>query len=292
MSTLPVSPVRAGDLPEQIAAAPRADGPCRYGEPHAWAHHHPANSPIWIPICQVCGVINGQEIADEVQQLADAAKAAPQPAEPPTGLDALRALLTAASTGPLTVSDPNEGSGHGPLWHIHNDAYVNPHLTEDEAEQGFGAIIELGGREHAELIVAAVNALPALLDLVDQIEPFGECRNDCDCGDHAGPRSCICHVTGAEARAWIEREQGYVETAERDRDEARAQVAALTAERDQERADVVAWLRRAALSARAVEEWAIAASFDISAATIERGEHRGEAAAGGAQEPAGEAATS
>lgn len=36
-------------------------------------------------------------------------------------------------------------------------------------------------------------------------EPFSfdDCRVDCDCGGHEGPRSCGCHVTGAEARQWI-----------------------------------------------------------------------------------------
>jgi hypothetical protein len=63
------------DQTEQAAAAPTADGPCHYGEPHAWAHHHPANSPVWIPTCQICGVVNGVAIAEDVQKLIDDAVA-------------------------------------------------------------------------------------------------------------------------------------------------------------------------------------------------------------------------
>jgi hypothetical protein len=48
---------------------------------------------------------------------------------------------------------------------------------------------------------------------------YDDCRSDCDCGDH-GPRSCGCHVTGAEAREWIRR-------AEDQRDEAAGQLAIL-----------------------------------------------------------------
>lgn len=98
-------------------------------------------------------------------------QAAPDTAEAITDehLAELHALANAASDGPWFTSDPNEGSGHGPLWHVHNDAYINPHLTEDEAESGFGAIIELGSRDDAEFIAAARKAVPVLLAEVERL---------------------------------------------------------------------------------------------------------------------------
>lgn len=57
--------------------------------------------------------------------------------------------------------------------------------------------------EHESLAGAFRQVVQQRDVLADAIEPYGDCRPDCDCGDHQGPRSCGCHVTGEEARTWI-----------------------------------------------------------------------------------------
>lgn len=61
------------------------------------------------------------------------------------------------------------------------------------------------GPTRGGFLAYAQRALAVLADrgLLHDESNYGECRPDCDCGDHQGPRSCGCHVTGAEARDWI-----------------------------------------------------------------------------------------
>lgn len=54
--------------------------------------------------------------------------------------------------------------------------------------------------------------------LSDAVEPPGECDPSCDCSDHRSPRNCLCHVTGAEAREWIRREEARADALEAQRD--------------------------------------------------------------------------
>lgn len=75
-----------------------------------------------------------------------------------TRLDAIAQRLAAATPGEWEVYDPNEGSVHGALWSVANDAYHNP--SSDEA---FGAYVECGGRADADLIAHAPADLAALL---------------------------------------------------------------------------------------------------------------------------------
>lgn len=63
------------DLTAQAAAVPGVNDPCSDGERHAWSHHHPAHSPVWIPKCMLCGLVNGQSIAEQVAELIRTASA-------------------------------------------------------------------------------------------------------------------------------------------------------------------------------------------------------------------------
>lgn len=48
-------------------------------------------------------------------------------------------------------------------------------------------------------------------EIAESLEPYGECWDNCDCGDHKGPRSCGCHITGEEARAYIRQQEDEIE---------------------------------------------------------------------------------
>lgn len=74
----------------------------------------------------------------------------------------------------------------------------------DELEQARASI------EHLRGDVAKLRAERDLL--AESLEPYGECAYNCDCGDHAGPRSCGCHVTGEEARTWIRQQATEIDT--------------------------------------------------------------------------------
>jgi hypothetical protein len=76
--------------------------------------------------------------------------------------------------------------------------------VSDELDQARASI------EHLRGDVAKLRAERDLL--AESLEPYGECAYNCDCGDHAGPRSCGCHVTGEEARTWIRQQETEIDT--------------------------------------------------------------------------------
>lgn len=88
---------------------------------------------------------------------------------PDLDLDSIRARVEATTPGPWEVYDPNEGSGHFPLWCVANDPYHNP-PDDDEAWPALNVVVETGTREDAVFVAAARADVPALLSLVDVLD--------------------------------------------------------------------------------------------------------------------------
>lgn len=48
---------------------PKAEEPQTTNCEHHWCHNKPAYCKIWIPICSMCGLINGKDINDQLTTL-------------------------------------------------------------------------------------------------------------------------------------------------------------------------------------------------------------------------------
>ncbi len=86
----------------------------------------------------------------------------------------LREMMGLLSIGKVEVYDENEGgtTPPRPLWCIANEAYRRNEIMLDPEplEFGFQADVHFGTKEHADLIAEAINALPALLEIVEAAE--------------------------------------------------------------------------------------------------------------------------
>lgn len=60
--------VQVADEP-LVQAAPGVNDPCFGNVPHYWICDHPANSPISVRRCNTCGLIDGEDIRDQVAAL-------------------------------------------------------------------------------------------------------------------------------------------------------------------------------------------------------------------------------
>ena len=76
-------------------------------------------------------------------------------------LDAIRARCEAATPGPWSAYNANEGTEYLPAWEVANDAYHNPPADEDAP--WIAVHLETGVRDDAEFIAAARSDVPDLL---------------------------------------------------------------------------------------------------------------------------------
>lgn len=107
----------------------------------------------------------------------------------------LRQVADRATPGPWEVYDPNEGSEHGPLWCVANDAFHNPPTDDDEP--WVAVEVHVGGREDAEFIALARNLFPAMLDVVDFAEGMLDGANF---DDYQGLRDAVEEFKSSAAR--------------------------------------------------------------------------------------------
>ena len=76
-------------------------------------------------------------------------------------LDAIRARCEAATPGPWTAYNANEGTEYQPAWEVANDAFHNPPADEDAP--WIAVHLETGIKDDAEFIAHAREDVPALL---------------------------------------------------------------------------------------------------------------------------------
>lgn len=92
-------------------------------------------------------------------------------------LEAIKERAEKATPGPWEVYDPNEGTGHSPLWCVANEAFHNP--PADEEAEWLGVEIYVGDKEDAEFIAHSpadmaklIGALEAVLNLANHEPRF------------------------------------------------------------------------------------------------------------------------
>jgi hypothetical protein len=69
----------------------------------------------------------------------------------------------AVAPGPWLLTDPNEGSGVGPLWTVVNDAFLNP--PADENAPWLAVELHTGTKDEAEYVAAEANPKHALAEV-------------------------------------------------------------------------------------------------------------------------------
>lgn len=81
-------------------------------------------------------------------------------------LKVLRKVAEQATPGEWEVFDPNEGSGHSPLWCVANDEFHNP--SGDEESEWVAVEVHVGDKADADHI--ATFDPPTVLALLTQLE--------------------------------------------------------------------------------------------------------------------------
>lgn len=78
----------------------------------------------------------------------------------------LRKIAEAATPGPWETYDPNEGSGHAPLWCVANEEFHNP--SGDEDAEWMGLEVHVGDKTDSDYIAAFDP--PTVLALIARVQ--------------------------------------------------------------------------------------------------------------------------